>query len=106
MLDEIDDLLGQFFRCIRYFDLEDFEFAFCVRVIDPEIETAALDRIVDFTRPVRRDDDDRRLGGLDCADLGDGYLKIRQDFEQECFERLIRAVELIDQQDRPGAGGA
>src|SRR6202035_5030268 len=39
-------------------------------VVDPEVEAATLEGIVDLPRPVRGDDDGRGLVGLDGADLG------------------------------------
>ena len=64
------------------------------------IETAALQRVVDLARAVGGDDDDRRLLGLDGAELRDGDLKVGQHLEQERLERFIGAVELVDQQHR------
>ena len=34
------------------------------------------------------------------AELGDGDLVLGQHLEQECLERLVGAVELVDQQHR------
>jgi hypothetical protein len=44
--------------------------------------------------------------GLDRADLGDGDLEVGEHLEQEGLERLVGAVELVDQQHRraPGVG--
>ena len=68
------------------------------------IETAALERVVDFARAVRGDHDDRRMLRLDGAELGDRDLEVGQHFEQERFERLVGAVELVDQQHRRAGG--
>ena len=38
--------------------------------IDPLIEAAALERVVHFARAVGREDDERRLGGANRAELG------------------------------------
>ncbi len=38
--------------------------------------------------------------GLDRAKLGDRHLEIGQHFEQERLERLVAAVEFVDQQHR------
>ena len=40
------------------------------------------------------------MGGFYRAHLGDGDLKIAQHFEEEGFERLVGAVDLVDQQHR------
>ena len=75
-----------------------------VRIADPVIETAALERVVDFARAVGGDDDDRRMRGLDGAELRDGDLEVGQHFEQEGLERLVGAVEFVDQQHRRAGG--
>ena len=74
------------------------------RIADPVIEAAALERVVDFAGAVGGDDDDRRMLGLDRAELGDGDLEVGQHFEQERLERLVAAVELVDQQHRRAGG--
>ena len=42
--------------------------------------------------------------GLDGAELRDGHLEVGQHFEQERLERLVGAVELVDQQHRRARG--
>ena len=58
---------------------------------------------MDFTRPVRGYDHNRRGGSGDCAKLGNADLPVRQEFEQIGFKRLISTVNLINQQDRCAA---
>ena len=70
------------------------------RVVDPVVQAAALERVVDLARPVRGEDDARRLVRLDRADLGDRDLEVGQDLEQERLELLVGAVDLVDEQDR------
>ena len=67
------------------------------------IEAAALDRVVDLARAVRRDDDDRRRGRLDRPELGNRDLVLGQHLEQVRLERLVGAVELVDEQHRRNA---
>ena len=46
------------------------------------------------------------IGGcrrLDDADFRDGHLEVGQDFEQKGLERLVGAVDLVDQQHRRAA---
>ena len=85
---------------------DDFPFAIRVRVIDPVIQAAPLQRIVNFAGAVGGENDDgtRVVGRAHRAELGDGDLKIRQHFQQERFKRFIGAIEFIDQQHRRGAG--
>ena len=68
------------------------------------IEAAALERVVDLAGAVRGDDHDRRLVGLHGAELRDRDLEVGQHFEQERLERLVGAVELVDQQHRRAGG--
>src|SRR5436190_2245880 len=101
-LHEGDDLRGQPLGRARRADAHDLEFPLEVGIVDPVIEAAALQRVVDLARAVARDDDDRRrLGrGLDGAKLGDRQLVLGQDLEQERVERLVGAIELVDQEHR------
>ena len=46
------------------------------------------------------DDDNRRRRRLDGAELRDGDLEVREQFQQIAFELLIRPVELVDEQYR------
>ena len=42
-------------------------------------------------------------GGLDGAEFGDRHLEVGQHLQQEGLERLVGAVELVDQQHRRAA---
>ena len=55
---------------------------------------------MDLAGAVGGDDHDRRLRGLDRAELRDGHLEVGQHLEQERLERLVGAVELVDQEHR------
>ncbi len=57
-----------------------------------------------FAGAVRGDDHDRRMRGLHRAQFRDRHLKIAQDFEEKRLERLVGAIDLVDQQDRRAAG--
>src|SRR5215469_8523505 len=97
-LHESHDLPGESFGSLRHFASNDLELPRGIRIVHPMIDTAALHRVVNLARTVRGDDDDRPLHGADGRELRNRDLKIRQDFEQVRFERLIGPVELIDQQ--------
>ena len=64
------------------------------------IETAAFQRVVNFAGAVRGDDDDRRLRRLDGAEFGNRDLEVAENFQQIGLERLVGAVEFVDQQHR------
>ena len=57
-------------------------------------------------RAVRRDDDDRRHGRADRSELGNGDLKVGQQLEQEPLELFVRAIQLVDQQNRGSISSA
>src|SRR6185437_2628292 len=99
LLDESHDLPRELLGRTRRLYPQDLELALGGGVVDPEIEAAALQRVMDLARAVGGDDDDRRLLGLDHAQLRDRHLEIAEQLQQERLERLVRAVELIDQQN-------
>ncbi len=78
----------------------DRELARGIGIADPMVEAASLERVVDFAGAVRGDDDDRRMGRLHRAELGDGDLVIGEHLEEKRLERLVGAVELVDQEHR------
>ena len=84
----------------------DLQLALGVRIVDPVIEAAPLQRVVDLAGAVGGDDDDRRLLRLDRAELGHRHLEVGQDLEQEGLEGLVGAVELVDQEHRRAARAA
>ena len=59
-LHELDDLRAEPLRRARRADAHDLELALDVGIVDPVVEAAALQRVVDLARAVARDDDDRR----------------------------------------------
>ena len=79
---------------------DDLVFLLGRRIVDPVVQAAPLQCVVDLARPVGCEDHARRPLGLDRADLGDRDLEVGQDLEQVRLELLVRAVDLVDQQDR------
>src|SRR5690606_32573014 len=76
------------------------EFLLEGREVDPVIEAASFQRVVNFPRAVRRQDDDRDVLGANGAELGNGDLEVGQELEQEGFELLVGPVNLVDQENR------
>ena len=70
------------------------------RIVDPVIDAAAPQRLVQVARAVRRQHHDRMLGRAQRAALGNRNLEIGEEFEQESFELLVGAVDFVDQQHR------
>ncbi len=76
-----------------------------VRVVDPVVEAAALQRVVQVAGAVGGEHHDRRVRGPAGAQLGDGDGGLGQQLEQERLELVVAAVDLVDQQHGgPGAG--
>jgi hypothetical protein len=74
------------------------------RVVDPVIEAAALEGVVQLPGAVRRDDHDRRPFRPDRPDLRDRHLEVRKHLEQEGLELVVGPVDLVHQQHRPLPG--
>src|SRR5712672_878001 len=94
------DFARNVFGGLRGFALEDLELPRGVRIVHPVIEAAPLDGIVDLAGAVGSEHDDRRLRRSNRADLGDSDLEIRQNLQKVSFERLVGAVQFVDQQHR------
>ena len=76
----------------------DLQLALDVRVVEPQVEAAALERLGQLARVVRGEQHERVGLGLDHAQLGDRDLEVRQDLEQHRLELLVGLVDLVDQQ--------
>ena len=70
-------------------------------VVDPVVQAATLQGVVQVARAVARDDDRGRFLGGDAADLRDRHRELREDLEQERLELVVGAVELVHEEDRP-----
>src|SRR6184192_1389615 len=69
--DECAHLAGQLLGDLRHAGRDDLVLAIHGGVIDPEVQAAALEGIVDLAGSIRGDDHRRRLISLDGADLRD-----------------------------------
>ena len=67
-------------------------------IIDPVIDAAAAQRLVQVAGAVRGQHDDGRSVGADRAALGNRNLEVGEEFEQERLELLVGAVDFVDQQ--------
>jgi hypothetical protein len=79
--------------------VHDLELALDGRVVEPEVEAAALERLGQLARVVRGEQHQRLRARLDHAQLGDRDLEVGQDLEQHRLELLVGLVDLVDQQD-------
>ena len=72
-----------------------------VGVLDPVVEAAPLERVVEVARAVRGDDHDRRdLGRGSVPSSGTVIDHSAEHLEEEGLELVVGPVELVDQQDR------
>ncbi len=69
-------------------------------MLDPVVEAAPLQRVVDVAGAVRGEDDDRRALRAEHADFRDRDLEIGQHLEQVRLELVVGSVDLVDQQHR------
>ena len=79
---------------------DDLRLALARRVVDPVVQAAALERVVQLARAVRREHDQRALPCRDRAELGDRDREVGEELEQERLELVVGAVDLVDQQHR------
>src|SRR5262245_40282210 len=106
LLHESRDRAGKLIGRRRHLGAYDAQLLLDVRVLDVEIEAAPLQRVADAAGAVRRQHHEGRVLGADGAELRDGDLEIRQHLQQERFESLVRAIDLVDEQHgRPLAAG-
>ena len=74
------------------------------RVVDPVVEAAALERVVQIARAVGGEDDDRRDAPRGSCRARDRHRRLGEQLEQERLEVVVGAVELVDEQHRRAAG--
>ena len=87
---------------MRYLGADDIQLACAFGVVQPVVQAAALDGVVEFTRAVAGEDSDRRHIGPHRAHLGNANLVFTQVLQQKRLKRLIGAVHLVDQQHGTG----
>jgi hypothetical protein len=83
--------------------VQDLDLARDVRMVEPQVEAAALERVVHLAGAVRGEHDDRRDGGPHLAQLGDRHGVLGEHLEEEGLELVVRPVDLVDEQDGAGA---
>src|SRR5712692_3164129 len=99
-LDQRRHLSSEPFRRLRRAGAHDLDLLLEVGVVDPVVEAAALERVVHLTGPVRGDDHEWRILGLDRPNFGDRDLEVGEQLEQKRLELLVGAVDLVDQEHR------
>jgi hypothetical protein len=99
------DLLGEGLDHVRHPQPHDLHLTLEARVLHPVVEASPLQRVVDVTRAIGREDHDRWGERGEQTELRDRHLVVRQHLEQIRLELVVGAVDLVDQQDRLASGG-
>ena len=73
-----------------------------VRIVDPVVEAAPTQRVVQVAAAVRRQHHHRRHRGGERAEFGHRHRRLTEEFEQQRLEFVVGAVDLIDEQHRRG----
>src|ERR687894_2634838 len=100
LLDGGGDLAGEPLLGLGHAQAHDLDLPLEARVLDVEVEAAALEGVVHRAGAVRGEDGDGRPVGLYGADLGNGDGEVREDLEQESLELVVGAVHLVYEQNR------
>src|SRR3954453_15351498 len=86
-------------------ELDDRKLVLELRVVEPQVQAAALERLGQLAGVVRRQEDDRPRARLEAAELGDRDLEVAEELEQHRLELLVGLVDLVDQQHDGLLGG-
>ena len=97
-VDGTGDLGGECLGHLGGAAAQDGQLALDAGVLEPVVEAAALEGVVQLARAVGSEHDDRRYGCRDGAELGDAHRPAGQHLEQERLELVVGAVHLVDQQ--------
>ena len=102
-LDGAGDLACELGIDAGHTQLDDRDFALESRMLDPVVQAAPLERVVDVAGAVRSEDHDWWLFGREHPHLRDRDLEVGQHFEEVGLELVVGAIDLVDQQHWRGA---
>ena len=97
-------LVGQLLADAGHLGPHDLALAVEVRVVDVQVQAAALERLGELAGVVRGEEDHGQLRGAHGAELGDRHLVLREDLEQQRLGLELDAVDLVDEEHH-GLGG-
>jgi hypothetical protein len=97
-VDHLDQLARDALVQLGRVQVHNLELALNVRVIEPEVEAAALECLRQLARVVGREQHQRVRASLDHAELWDRDLEVREHLEEHRLELLVGLVDLVDQQ--------
>ena len=98
LVDDLDELARDRLRQLGRMQADDLELVLGARVVEPQVQAAALERLGQLARVVGGEQHDRVRAGLDPPELRDRDLEVRQQLEQHRLELLVGLVDLVDQQ--------
>ena len=96
--DDLDEVLGGRVGQAGLLAPQDLELALGARVVEKQVQAAALERGGQVAGVIRGEDDARRVAGQERAYLRHRYLILGEHFEEDRLQGLVRAVNLVDQQ--------
>src|SRR3954447_15384556 len=103
--DDLDEPAGHRLGQLGRVQADDLQLVLDLRVVEPEVEAAPLQRLGQLAGVVRGEEHDGHRLRLDPPELGDRDLEVGQQLEQHRLELLVGLVDLVDQQhDRLGRG--
>ena len=76
-----------------------------VRIRNPVIQTAALERVVHLRACGWMSGPRSAVRRRDGAELGNRHLVVGEQLQQKPLELFVRAIDLVDQQDRAASAG-
>src|SRR3954447_16567387 len=104
-LDDLDELARDAVVDLRRVEAHDVELVLQGRVVEPQVQAAALERLGELARVVGGQQHDRPRLGLHPAELRDRDLEVGEDLQQHRLELLVGLVDLVDEQDDRLLGG-
>src|SRR4051794_3234164 len=103
--DDLHELAGHRLRQLGRVQTDDGQLVLDLRVVQPQIEAAALERLGELARVVRGQQHHGLGPGVDPPELGNRDLEVRQEFEEHGLELLVGLVDLVDEQHHRVGGG-
>src|SRR4051794_28201960 len=97
-LDDLDELARDALVELGGVQAHDRELVLELRVVQPEVQAAPLERLGELARVVGGQQHHRTRARLDAPQLGDGDLEVREDLQQHGLELLVGLVDLVDEQ--------
>src|SRR3954452_16366550 len=96
--DDLDELARDRVVELGRVELDDLKLVLELRVVEPQVQAAALQRLGELARVVRGQQHDRPRPRLEHAELGYRDLEVGQELEQHRLDLLVGLVDLVDEE--------